>query len=179
MRGKKMKTEKTHNNSRACRRHICAALVVAAITSAPFAGAWAVEFKKTAETMHGVNTEAALQITTEDHVEKALPASDRCLSLLKTVNHVNGPVPAMPDRRYDASKAAALGVVFGVKFALGPKEVTHNKRSNRRSPKARFSAWQLDNQSAAGGYKVLAVADYRRCRNEQALNFLSDWRWSR
>lgn len=73
--------------------------------------------------MHGVNTEAALQITTEDHVEKALPASDRCLSLLKTVNHVNGPVPAMPDRRYDASKAAGLVLFLVLSLLWDPKRL--------------------------------------------------------
>lgn len=174
-----MKTDSNANKLKTCRRNLFAAAVVAALTSAPFAGAWAVEFHNAAESAGIHGTGAAIEFTMERDEEQAMPVSDKCLSLLKTVNHVNGPVAAMPDRTRDAGHAAALGLIFGVKFALGPKESAQNKRSGRRSPKARFSVWQVDDQHETGSYKALAVSDYRRCRNEEALNFLSDWRWSR
>ena len=100
-----------------------------------------------------------------------VPANaDACLSLLKTVNF--SPANTVKRDRRDAGKAAALGLVFGVRFALGPKEIT---RSKRKKP-VTLDVWtpREDNSRQA-----LAVAEYRRCKNEQALKAISDWRWAR
>lgn len=98
--------------------------------------------------------------------------SDSCLALLKSVRYV--PTSQMDrNNRHHAGTAAALGLVFGVRFALGPKET--NKPGKRKS-NARFDIWQPQNDN---GRQALAVADYRRCKNEQALQAISDWRWKR
>jgi len=69
------------------------------------------------------------------------------------------------------AQAAALGLVLGVRFALGPKEVI---RSNRSRVEIRQPFSTTEDTYA------LAIADYRRCKNEQALRALNDeWRWSR
>ena len=97
--------------------------------------------------------------------------SDSCLPLLKAVRYSASPSEMDRDRR-SAGKAAALGVIFGVRFALGPKEVT----KSRRDKAVRFDIWQPRDES---GVQAMAVADYRRCKNQEALKAISDWRWKR
>ena len=75
--------------------------------------------------------------------------------------------------RQTAGKAAALGLILGVRIALGPKEVTRHKRTGNA---VRFDIWQ---PSTGGDRQALAIADYRRCKNDQALKAISDWRWQR
>ena len=98
--------------------------------------------------------------------------SDSCLSLLKSVRYVTSSSPMDRDR-HSAGKAAALGVIFGVRFALGPKEAA---RSGGRDKAVRFDVWQA---RQSGNRQAMAVADYRRCKNEEALKAISDWRWKR
>ena len=97
---------------------------------------------------------------------------DTCRSLLNSVHFNAGPSQDMDRDRRAAGKAAALGLVFGVRFALGPKEV----RPAGSQDRAQFGFWQPRHGSGA---EALAIADYRRCRNEQALKAISDWRWER
>lgn len=97
---------------------------------------------------------------------------DSCLPLLKSVHHTS-PQSAMDRTQRTAGTAAALGVVFGVRFALGPKETAKSGRNN-----ARLTIWQ-PTSGLAGDRHALAVADYRECRKEQALKALSDFRWTR
>jgi len=107
-------------------------------------------------------------------VSEKLPPSmaDSCLPLLKSVRHTS-PVSAMDRTQRSAGKAAALGVVFGVRFALGPKEIATSNRN-----KGRFDIWQTSGGSA-GDRHALAVADYRACQKEKALEALSGFRWKR
>lgn len=100
--------------------------------------------------------------------------TDSCLPLLKSVSHFRSPSSAMDRNRQNAGKkAATLGFVFGVRFALGPKEV---RKSRSRSGAVKFDIWQPRDE---GGVQAMAVAQYRRCKNDQALKALSDWRWAR
>lgn len=96
----------------------------------------------------------------------------KCLALLKNIQ-LNGYSSSAMDRdRRAAGQAAAIGLVFGVRFALGPKEV-RRKKSDRS---VQFEVWKSEDQS---GVQALAVSDYRRCKNREALQAISDFRWER
>ena len=107
--------------------------------------------------------------------EQSSPRStaDSCLPLLKSIRHTTPP-SAMDRNQRSAGKAAALGLVFGVRFALSPPE----KATSSRSKRARLDVWQTS-QATVGNRHALAVADYRACQKEQALKALSDFRWQR
>ena len=96
---------------------------------------------------------------------------DPCLPLLQTVRQET-PVSTSLGRNEDnARKAAALGLVFGLKYAVGPKEIAKSKRLNKPT--------KIEQHHDTNGVRALAVADYRRCKNENALKEISDWRWER
>lgn len=99
-------------------------------------------------------------------------AGDTCLPLLKNIRFEH-PTPATDFSRHSAGKAAALGVVFGVRFALGPKRIARAV-DNDSTLKP-----YIGTPSGGAGPHALAVADYRRCANERAMKALSDWRWAR
>ncbi len=99
--------------------------------------------------------------------------ADSCLPLLKSIHQTNS-VSAMDRNQRSAGKAAALGVVFGVRFALGPKEIAKPRRG-----KARLDLWQTSGSIADNNRHALAVSDYRACQKEKALEALSDFRWKR
>lgn len=91
--------------------------------------------------------------------------SDTCLPLLQ-VRHTP-PVSDMdPTRRPAGHKAAAVGFVLGLRIALGPTEVTG---SNRISVGPEVIA-----DRGHGNRHALAIAEYRRCKNNQALQRLQD-----
>ncbi len=100
-------------------------------------------------------------------------SKDSCLPLLKSARYYDSPSSVTSRNRQSAGKAAAVGLIFGVRFALGPEEVT---KSRKRGNRARFDVWQPRDGSGA---QALAVAQYRRCKNDQALKAISDWRWAR
>lgn len=103
-----------------------------------------------------------------------VPANDdSCLPLLKSVRQYAPPPSATDWDQRTAGKAAALGLIFGVRFALGPKELAKSRRTEKP---VRFDIWQPRD---SGNAQAMAVADYRRCKNEQALKAISDWRWAR
>jgi len=117
----------------------------------------------------------------KDGADQALPlivmpsppasSQDHCLSLLPSARFDGGPgqgqAMAMDrDQRAVAGQAAALGLVVGVRFALGPKQVHRPGRNGR----VQFGAWEPSNNGA----QALAVSAYRRCKNEQAINALSN-----
>ncbi|QQG36400.1 MAG: hypothetical protein HYS17_00995 [Micavibrio aeruginosavorus] len=94
--------------------------------------------------------------------------SDPCLYLLKPLREQESFMAA--DRRYrEASGSAmAVGLVLGVRFALGPQERA-GARSHAR-PVAAFHVWEPHQvQSPAR-----AIADYRACRNQRTLQALID-----
>lgn len=95
---------------------------------------------------------------------------DSCLPLLEPASGAGEPPAASRDwNRNSARKAAALGLVFGVNFALGPTEVI--------KPDQRKGAARLNGRSPRGDDKAVAVSEYRRCKNEEALRALAEWRW--
>lgn len=106
-------------------------------------------------------------------VPAPVPANDdSCLPLLKSVRNFTPPPSATDRDRRSAGQAAAIGLVFGVRFALGPKETARSRRQGG----VRFDVWQPRDDNSI---QAMAVADYRRCKNDQALKALSDWRWKR
>ena len=86
--------------------------------------------------------------------------ADVCLPLLKATQSDPRDIVTQ-DVRPDAGQAAALGLIFGVRYALGPKETT----------RARPASKGMENGDLSGD-RALAVAEYRRCRSEQLLTTL-------
>jgi hypothetical protein len=102
--------------------------------------------------------------------------ADSCLPLLKTVRQ-ESPLSAMDRYRSanPASQAAALSLALGVRFALGPKETL--KHGHRPRASIGLNVIPSGNGHAP---QALAVAEYRRCKNETALRAMSEeWRWQR
>lgn len=102
--------------------------------------------------------------------------ADPCLSFLKTIRHAPAHTARynadqMDRTRRAAGKATALGLVFGLRIALGPKQVT-----GKTHRPVETGIWAFDKH----GSTALAVADYRKCKNEKALKALEEnWRWAR
>ncbi len=136
------------------------------VTSGP---AWSVELSSSSSVIDVDEAKLSILSTPPPVQEK----EDSCLPLLKSVRHFSSPPSATDRDRRSAKKAAAIGLVFGVRFALGPKERSSSRKQNRA---VRFDIWQPRNES---GIQAMAVAEYRRCKNDQALKALSDWRWAR
>ena len=99
------------------------------------------------------------------------PSGDSCLYILRAARDRSEVTSRHNEYRQAAGSAAAIGLVFGVRFALGPSEVT-KVRSRRAQPVAAFGVWE-PRESTNGG-QALAIADYRACRNENALRALTD-----
>lgn len=95
-----------------------------------------------------------------------------CEALLNTANYDLTTRGDEMDRRSVKRDVAAIGVIFGVRFALGPKEIA---RSGRK-PAAKLDIWEPNN---GHGAQVLAVSAYRDCKKEKALKALNDFRWQR
>lgn len=99
---------------------------------------------------------------------------DGCLPLLKSIRHTSAST-TMDRTQRSAGKAAALGLVFGVRFALEPSPKS-------KPSKPRLDVWHHQN-ATAGDRHALAIADYRRCQKEKALNSsiqaIQDFRWTR
>lgn len=102
---------------------------------------------------------------------EAAPAGDSCLYILRNAQEREGLSERERYYRQSAGSAAAVGLVFGVRFALGPSEVN---KAQRRVPEqaAAFRVWEP--RESTGSAQALAIADYRACRNEQALRALTD-----
>lgn len=99
----------------------------------------------------------------------SVPDSDACLFILQPVAGQSAAEARAWKHRQDAGSAAAMGLVFGVRYAVGPAEVTSLR--DYRQP-ASFRAWEARDQSQNA--RALAIADYRACRNEQSLQILTD-----
>ncbi len=100
--------------------------------------------------------------------KKASPVQvDTCLPLLSSSH------PQFSDRtQRDAGKAAALGLIFGVRFALTPP-----KKSKASETKATIGFWHP--QPVTSGRSALAVTAYRECQKQEALQALNEFRWKR
>lgn len=131
--------------------------------------AWSFERSKAAQDIP-IDERAGALTTTLPPVTSG-GGDDHCQSLLNTARYDVTARGHEMDRSQARQKAAAIGVVLGIKFALGPKEVA---KSGRR--KARLDVWQ---PSGGKGAQVLAVSAYRECKKEQALKALNSFRWKR
>lgn len=105
-------------------------------------------------------------------------AADSCLPLLSSMRHAPSR-SAMDRNQRDAGKAAALGLIFGVRFALQPSKTSNNSDASD----ARLGFWQPDTPQVGAkddhNRSALAVVAYRQCQKEQALQALNDFRWTR
>ncbi len=99
-----------------------------------------------------------------------LAQADVCLSFLHAarlspgVSARNG--AAQSQTRRPVGKTAvpvALGFFLGVRIALGPREVVKSSKRVQIGPELRTA-------SNGGASYALAIAAYRRCKNEHALN---------
>ena len=97
---------------------------------------------------------------------------DPCLPLLKSIHHVSS-TSAMDRNQRSAGKAAAVGLVLGVRFALSPPA-----KVKSHADRPRLDVWHASNVSG-GDRSALAVTAYRQCQKEQALKALSSFRWAR
>ncbi|GEM_PF-3710695 len=97
-------------------------------------------------------TENSVPGTTASNVVVA----DACLSLLQGAQRASQQATAHSVPPV-AGQAAALSLIFGVRYALGPVE-TPGTAKTEQTP-----AVHTDGQRAA------AIAQYRRCRNDQSL----------
>lgn len=98
--------------------------------------------------------------------DPSLNQVDNCLSLLKKVRH--GAVTTGSDslRRPAGKKAATVGFVLGLRIALGPTEVTGPNRVS-------IGPQIVQTRDSFNGH-ALAIADYRTCKNKQALQFINN-----
>ncbi len=148
---------------------VCLALTLTGILTISSGPARSIEIDQSSPAVAGKNSPLSYKTS-----PRAAISDEKCLSLLKTVHYDNSS-SAMDRGRHSAGKATALGLVFGVRFALGPKEVMKNTRSGDA---VKFELWEARNTDTNAA-QALAIADYRRCKNEQTLRSLSDWRWQR
>lgn len=100
-----------------------------------------------------------------EHVP-APSVADSCLPLLKSI-HLP-PRKSVTDRNQrSAGKAAALGLVFGVRFALSPLKTP--KTVSPSKVNSRFDVWKAGSYKSLENRSALAVTAYRSCRKQQAL----------
>lgn len=128
-------------------------------------------FKVTPEYTNEGEKNSILAETLDDGADVCLPL----LSKVRPVNHHD----AMDRSRHSAGKAAALGLIFGVRYALAPTEgsqMTNVQTLNGLYKEASVSKNDADEVSDRS---ALAVAAYRQCQKEQALQKLNGFRWSR
>jgi len=160
---------------RGCTRTLCASLFSTAlfITSMGFC-----------EKSYALDTARASAFIYEDvklvqpSTFKQFPSpvlADPCLPLLQKVDPVTNRNQRPAGTQ--AAPAVALGFVFGLRVALGPKEALHDRRPVRTSLRtgAQFGRELLTRDD--GKKSALSVANYRRCKNKQALKELNvNWR---
>jgi len=104
------------------------------------------------------------QYSTTKSTPKGRTNAKSCKSLLNKKSYKTEQIKR--DYSRPAKKAAILGVVFGIKFATGPKEIRNKK-------KASLTMWSIDNQNKP---EAMAVAAYRKCKNEEALKSITEWK---
>ena len=141
---------------------------------------FAVIFVKPAWSFEVISSYSALA---QDHADAELvqnitnePSSpstaDPCLPLLKSIRNVPGASTVDRNQR-SAGKAAALGLVLGVRFALAPPAKVKTK-----ADRPRLDVWQPSN-AYANDRSALAVSAYRKCQKNQALKAIGTFRWAR
>lgn len=132
--------------------------------------AWAFERIPAGEA--GRYIDGAATHNTQDFSSSSPVQTDTCLPLL---NRHASAGSAMDRNQRTAGKAAAVGLVFGIRFALKPShEIAASKPS--------LDIWS-DDGGIEGNRSALAIADYRRCQKDKALKSsiqaLDEFRWRR
>lgn len=95
-------------------------------------------------------------------------SGDPCLYMLKTMQAQESTMANERRYRETSGSAMAVGLVLGVRFALGPQERTRS--GQRPRPVAAFHVWEPHQAQSP----ALAIADYRACRNQHTLQALTD-----
>ena len=107
--------------------------------------------------------------------------TDSCFSLLKSIQKTPSKSVTVRNQR-SAGKVAALGLIFGVRYALTPPgnvPVSKAKPSESNS-NGEFDVWHYNGNSVSEDSRsALAVSAYRKCQKKEALSALNDFRWSR
>lgn len=132
--------------------------------------AWSFEVIDTNDrTLSTAETQA---LTSSYPTHKASPTVvDSCLPLLKSIHHTSS-TSAMDRNQRSAGKAAALGLVLGVRFALSPPA-----KAKPSAIQPRLGVWHIS--GATEDRSALAVSAYRQCQKEQALKAINEFRWAR
>ncbi len=120
---------------------------------------------------HSAQPYAEKQALTSTHPSSPTVV-DPCLPLLKSIHHASS-TSSMDRNQRSAGKAAAIGLVLGVRFALSPP-----KKTKSYADRPRLDLWQPAGV-IGGDRSALAVSAYRQCQKEQALKAISDFRWAR
>jgi len=103
--------------------------------------------------------------------------TDSCLPLLKTIRKT--PSKSVTDRNQrSAGKVAALGLIFGVRYALTPpSSPSAPEAKTSENIQGNFDVWHQNGGSLTQNDRsALAVSAYRACQKKQALSALSDFR---
>ena len=94
-------------------------------------------------------------------VLKKYKYSNSCESYLKKTNLNYDNKRTRYKNNQSAKNAAMLGIILGIKFAIGPKEIRRKKRTS-------LELWSISDQPSA-----IAVSAYRKCKNKEALKLIS------
>ena len=102
--------------------------------------------------------------------------TDSCLPLLKTIRKT--PSKSVTDRNQrSAGKVAALGLIFGVRYALTPPSSPTAQQVKVSENQGSFDVWHQNGGSLTDNDRsAQAVSAYRACQKKQALTALGDFR---
>ena len=109
--------------------------------------------------------------------------TDSCLPLLKSIHKI--PSKSVTDRNQrsagkSAAPVAALGLIFGVRYALTPPGNASAQKAVASENQGEFDVWHHDGGSLSQDNRsALTVTAYRACQKKQALSALNGARWSR
>ena len=88
---------------------------------------------------------------------------DSCLSLLEAIGHASGAEREERSIRTDAGQALALGLVLGVRYAIGPKEQVGVAHGNKAV------------SDDLSGMSAISISAYRRCKNNQTIEAMNSF----
>ena len=109
--------------------------------------------------------------------EPSSAVTDSCLPLLKTIRKTSS--QSVTDRNQrSAGKVAALGLIFGVRYALTPPGSASAIKAKASENQGSFDVWHKDGSSLSEDNRsAQAVRAYRTCQKKQALSALNDTGW--
>ena len=102
------------------------------------------------------------------------PDGSQCLPLLKSV-HLSSKSVSGPTQR-PAGKAAALGLIFGMRYALAP---AIEAEALQKQALQQLSGSSPSDLQAEKDRSALAVKAWRQCQKDLALQNLKSYRWHR